>query len=127
MLIQGRPRKAVGIGTLPALAANAPAPPATDRPSRIAQRNYAGTLRAMVDGVELVGELPAARGVTRHRLRLRLSSGPPIAANLNRSPDAGAWITIEVPGLTQAIADRLAEAALLRLRASCPALAASFP
>jgi len=97
--------------------------PSRSASGRVAQRRYAGELRALIEGVELVGELPAARGVTRHRLRLLLSSGPPIPANLNRSADAGAWITIEAPGVTQAIADRLAEAALLRLRASCPALA----
>lgn len=92
-----------------------PLPP--DRRGRVAQRRYAGELRALVEGVEVVGKLPTARGATRHRLRILLSSGEPVQANLCQSAD-GDWITIERPGIAQDAADRLAEAALLRLAAS---------
>ena len=39
------------------------------------------------------------------------------AANLNCAPD-GVWVSIETPSLPQPLADRLAEAAMLRLRAA---------
>ena len=119
-MMHGRPRNAVRIGALGSVAAamSEGQPVAASPPGRVAQRTYAGELRALVEGVELVGQLPAARGIVRHRLRLLLSSGAPLPANLNQSPDAGVWISIEAPGIAQAIADRLAEAALLRLRAS---------
>jgi len=118
----GGPRKSARVGMLAALTAPpAAAQPAASRSGGIARRHHAGALRALVDGVEVVGRLPAARGVTRHRLRILVSSGAPVPANLNQST-AGAWISIESPGIAQDAADRLAEAAFLRLGASFPGL-----